>query len=162
MLYNLSSSRTVNGNGLSIQSCFPEMRSVTNSSCVSIAEDDSSTRGLCSDDDLSLKEYAFGPGVIYGDGDVYHSSYNVSSYTHNTHLQHPSSSLDFKEANGRDVDVALDPSIWPLHTSNQAPFTAVEMVAEGVDDDISSARAAAPQPEAVSSMLSPRLYTFSY
>ncbi|XP_031247661.1 uncharacterized protein LOC116105371 [Pistacia vera] len=60
ILNNLPSSQY--GRGISIQSCFPEIKSVANSSCKSSGEDDASL-GIFSDDDLSLKD-AFGPATF--------------------------------------------------------------------------------------------------
>lgn len=143
------------GNGLSIDTCFPEIKSVTNSSCKSFGEDDVST-GVCSDDDISLKD-AFGPGFFY------HANYGPSSKgasgNQNSHLQPPqaiSSSIDFFEARGPDAHVVLDPSIWPMYaSSDQVPSTSAELSRAAADDSAGFAQPAVSlsQPGVVSGML---------
>lgn len=143
------------GNGLSIDACFPEIKSVTNSSCKSFGEDDVST-GVYSDDDISLKD-AFGPGFFYHAN--YEPSSNGASGNQNSHLQPPqaiSSSVDFLEAKGPDAHVVLDPSIWPMYAStDQIPSTSAELSREASDDRAGFAQPAVPlsQPGAVSGML---------
>ncbi|KAK3188907.1 hypothetical protein Dsin_028468 [Dipteronia sinensis] len=140
MLYNLPSSHS--RNGLSIQSCFPEIKSVANSSCKSSGEDDSSI-GVYSDDEISLKD-AFAPGIHYHD--IYRPSYNFSSHIPQT----IPSSIDFVEAKGDEADVGLNPSIWPHHTSsNQFSFIAAEINTEAVDGYASFPQTTGPQSEAV-------------
>ncbi|KAH7569626.1 hypothetical protein JRO89_XS06G0219500 [Xanthoceras sorbifolium] len=157
MLYNLPTSRS--GNGLSVQSCFPEIKSVANSSYKSSGEDDSSI-GVYSDDDISLKD-SFGPGIFYRD--TYEPSFNVFSDIQNSHPQPPqaiSSSIDFMEANGHDSDVVLNPSIWPYHSSsNQIPFTVVERNTRAVDDSASFPQTAVPQSGAVSANVQRNQFT---
>ncbi|ESR61923.1 hypothetical protein CICLE_v10014428mg [Citrus x clementina] len=140
------------GNGLSIDTCFPEIKSVTNSSCKSFGEDDVST-GVCSDDDISLKD-AFGPGFFYHAN--YGPSSNGASGNQNAHLQPPqaiSSSIDFFEARGPDAHVVLDPSIWPMYaSSDQVPSTSAELSRAAADDSAGFAQPAVSlsQPGAVS------------
>ncbi|KAL5840747.1 hypothetical protein ACOSQ4_013355 [Xanthoceras sorbifolium] len=157
MLYNLPTSRS--GNGLSVQSCFPEIKSVANSSYKSSGEDDSSI-GVYSDDDISLKD-SFGPGIFYRD--TYEPSFNVFSDIQNSHPQPPqaiSSSIDFMEANGHDSDVVLNPSIWPHHSSsNQIPFTVVERNTRAVDDSASFPQTEVPQSGAVSANVQRNQFT---
>ncbi|KAJ0016447.1 hypothetical protein Pint_12320 [Pistacia integerrima] len=125
ILNNLPSSQY--GRGISIQSCFPEIKSVANSSCKSSGEDDASL-GIFSDDDLSLKD-AFGPATF--DHGHYETSFNFASDIQHSHLQphHQAvkSPVDFLEAKGFDDHVVLDPSIWPFHdSSNQMPSISAE------------------------------------
>ncbi|KAK9226940.1 hypothetical protein WN943_011988 [Citrus x changshan-huyou] len=140
------------GNGLSIDTCFPEIKSVTNSSCKSFGEDDVST-GVCSDDDISLKD-AFGPGFFYHAN--YGPSSNGASGNQNSLLQPPqaiSSSIDFFEARGPDAHVVLDPSIWPMYaSSDQVPSTSAELSRAAADDSAGFAQPAVSlsQPGAVS------------
>ncbi|KAK1557774.1 hypothetical protein Q3G72_031683 [Acer saccharum] len=140
------------GNGLSIQSCFPEIKSVANSSCKSFGEDDSSI-GVHSDDEISLKD-AFAPGIFYHDS--YQPSFNVSSHIHQT----IPSSIDFMEAKGDEADVGLNPSIWPHHTSsNQISFTAAEINTEAVDEYESFPQTTGPQSEAVYGVVERKRFT---
>ncbi|KAJ0083188.1 hypothetical protein Patl1_12347 [Pistacia atlantica] len=125
ILNNLPSSQY--GRGLSNQSCFPEIKSVANSSCKSSGEDDASL-GIFSDDDLSLKD-AFGPATF--DHGHHESSFNFASDIQHSHLQahHQAvkSPVDFLEAKGFDDHVVLDPSIWPFQdSSNQMPSISAE------------------------------------
>ncbi|KAJ4702482.1 Ankyrin repeat-containing protein [Melia azedarach] len=132
ILSNLTSPRY--GNGLSIQSCFPENKSITNSSCKSSGEDDGSM-GIVSDDDISLKD-AFGPSILYHGN--YELSFNAVSNIQNSHLQQAQaifSSIDFPEAKGYNDHVVLNPSIWPVHAaSSQRPSTAAEPNREEAND----------------------------
>ncbi|KAJ0018605.1 hypothetical protein Pint_12298 [Pistacia integerrima] len=125
ILNNLPSSQY--GRGLSIQSCFPEIKSVANSSFKSSGEDDASL-GILSDDDLSLKD-AFGPATFHHGH--HESSFNFASDIQHSHLQphHQAvkSPVDFLEAKGSDDHVVLDPSIWPFQdSSNQMPSISAE------------------------------------
>lgn len=137
---------------LSIQSCFPEIKSSTNSSLKSFGDADANSISVeCSDDELSLKD-AFHSRPSYCQ--IYQGSFYVSgsaSLNHKLQRQWSSPCLTFHEspsnnpqpeqddltpiefsaADGNGAHVSLDPSIWPLDSPiNQNRSVPVEQNAE--------------------------------
>ncbi|XP_044509147.1 ankyrin repeat-containing protein NPR4-like [Mangifera indica] len=124
------------GRGLSIQSCFPEIKSVANSSCKSSGEDDASL-GIFSDDNLSLRD-AFGLATF--DHGHYETTVNFASDIQLSQLQphhedEPvTTPVDFLEVQGFDAHAVLDPSIWPFNeSSDRIPSISAEPNTQAAD-----------------------------
>ncbi|KAF5733567.1 ankyrin repeat-containing protein [Tripterygium wilfordii] len=143
------------GGSLSVQLCFPGIRSATNSSSKSFGEDDASTCVECSDDEVSLKD-AFRQSSPYNGVNTSAATFNTTNGLGNTlprqsscpdeisfnvcssHPQLPqgiSSSVHFPEVEGRDSDTVLNSSFWPQYTSrDHKPRSAAELTIKAVDD----------------------------
>lgn len=124
------------GRGLSIQSCFPEIKSVANSSCKSSGEDDASL-GIFSDDNLSLRD-AFGLATF--DHGHYETTVNFASDIQLSQVQphhedEPvTTPVDFLEVQGFDAHAVLDPSIWPFNeSSDRIPSISAEPNTQAAD-----------------------------